>query len=93
MTITYRSVPFCLYRLMPQPLLEVKPTNNAPQGFDRLFTKQVGIFGISIFATAKNQILRYYTPQVFYLNTWIMTTMVNPIINWLSRQFTGVKVQ
>jgi len=38
---------------MAQPLFEVQPTNNAPQGFDRLFTKQVEIFGISIFATAK----------------------------------------
>lgn len=38
---------------MAQPLFEVKPTNNAPQGFDRLFTKQVEIFGISIFATTK----------------------------------------
>ena len=44
---------FGLYRLMAQPLFEVKPTNNAPQGFDRSFTKQVEIFGISIFATTK----------------------------------------
>ena len=44
---------FGLYRLMTQPLFEVKPTNNAPRGFDRLFTKQVEIFGISIFATTK----------------------------------------
>ena len=38
---------------MAQPFFEVQPTNNAPQGFDRLFSKQVEIFGISIFATAK----------------------------------------
>ena len=44
---------FGLYSLMAQPLFEVQPTNNAPKGFDRLFTKQVEIFGISIFATAK----------------------------------------
>ena len=44
---------FCSYSLMAQPLFEVQPTNNAPKGFDRLFTKQVEIFGISIFATAK----------------------------------------
>ena len=44
---------FCSYSLIAQPLFEVQPTNNAPKGFDRLFTKQVEIFGISIFATAK----------------------------------------
>ena len=44
---------FCSYNLIAQPLFEVQPTNNAPKGFDRLFTKQVEIFGISIFATAK----------------------------------------
>ena len=38
---------------MAQPSVEIKLTNNAPQGFDCLFSKQVEIFGISIFATAK----------------------------------------
>ena len=44
---------FGLYSLMAQPFFEIQPTNNAPQGFDRLFSKQVEIFGICIFATAK----------------------------------------
>ena len=38
---------FCSYSLIAQPLFEVQPTNNAPKGFDRLFTKQVEIFGVS----------------------------------------------
>ena len=44
---------FGLYSLTAQPFFEIQPTNNAPQGFERVFTKQVEIFGISIFATAK----------------------------------------
>ena len=44
---------FFSYSLMAQPFFEVQPTSKAPQGFDRLFTKQVEIFGISIFATTK----------------------------------------
>ena len=44
---------FGLYSLTAQPFFEIQPTINAPQGFERVFTKQVEIFGISIFATAK----------------------------------------
>ena len=43
---------FGLYSLMAQTFFEVQSTNNSPQGFGRLFSKQVEIFGISIFATA-----------------------------------------
>jgi len=43
----------CSYSLMAQPPLKVKPISNAPEGFDRLFSKQVEIFGIFIFATRR----------------------------------------
>ena len=44
---------FFSYSLMAQPFFEVQPTSKAPQGFDRLFTKQVETFSIFIFATAQ----------------------------------------
>ena len=43
----------CSYSLMAQPPLKVKPISNAPEGFDRLFSKQVDIFGFAIFATRR----------------------------------------
>ena len=53
-SITDRSIFFlCSYSLMAQPPLKVKPISNAPEGFDRLFSKQVEIFGIFIFATRR----------------------------------------
>ena len=51
---------FGLYSLMAQPFFEVQPTNNAPEGFDRLFSKQVEIFGVSIFATTKTPDYKFW---------------------------------
>ena len=43
----------CSYTVIAQSSLKVTPVDDAPQGFDRLFSKQVDIFGIAIFATRR----------------------------------------
>ena len=43
----------CSYTVIAQSPLKVTPVDDAPKGFDRLFSKQVDIFGIAIFATRR----------------------------------------
>lgn len=43
----------CTCTVIAQSLLKVTPVEDAPKGFDRLFSKQVDIFGVVIFATRR----------------------------------------
>ena len=43
----------CTCTVIAQSLLKVTPVEDTPKGFDRLFSKQVDIFGVVIFATRR----------------------------------------
>ena len=80
----------CSYTVIAQSSLKVTPVDDAPQGFDRLFSKQVDIFGIAIFATRRTP-----DPKLLHAAGLLAQYLDNDndgqIMNWLSRRYTRAK--
>ena len=81
---------FGLYSLMARAFLRSNLLTMPSKGSIACSANRLKFLASLSLLRQQHLILRYFMRLIFWLNIWIMTTMVNPTIDWLSNLFTGV---